>query len=95
MKNEAEQCVAEACAKEKENASRRGAVERQKREVESTRRALEEKQQEVVRVRGMCEAQSKLQLDLEDQAGLYASEKKRLTERLAEQEVTTTMQSEA
>lgn len=44
--------MAEASEKERENAGRRGAVERQKREVEATRRTLEAKQQDVVRASG-------------------------------------------
>lgn len=95
MREEAERRLAEASEKEKENAGRRGAVERQKREVEATRRTLEAKQQDVVRASGESDAKNQLRVDLEDQAALYASEKKRLAERLAEQEVATTTYNEA
>lgn len=86
--------MAEANEKEQQNTSRRGAVEQQKLEVESRRRALEEKQQEVVGLREVREKKNQLRLDLEDQAGLYESEKKRLTERLMEQEVAIKVWSE-
>ena len=95
MREEAERRLAEASEKERENASRRGAVERQKREVEATRRTLEAKQQDVVRATGASDAKNQLRVDLEDQAALYTSEKKRLAERLAEQEVATTKYNEA
>lgn len=86
--------MTEANEKEQQNATRRGAVEQQKLEVESRRRALEEKKQEVVGRREVCEKKNQLQQDLEDQAGLYESEKKRLMERLMEQEVVKEVWSE-